>query len=314
MHQTMPGCTSPTAVLQTLLAFEKLHWTKIFTWIWAKGSNITLFPAGSPTSLCPPRVAPDDTLLTMTPTHASRQRCPPPSAGINQFNHAISSESECLRRKSARKYTRMHTSMSHGEDEMALTGLLGHGWEASSGGCFPFWADLIRTSHLVFWAHTEDQAGWEHVTHTNRALTSSHLGMCKRLKHLFTKKAEKLTGSASAIAKSWLDTGEANKANKPSVCSKAVIRWSCAAKLLKRFCPLACPFRWLKYEIALSMISNCSPYQSRPIWVYRSGYADLGEKCQQNLLDKLYKADKLWCRPRLTPKTFNRNFPNTRCW
>lgn len=24
------------------------------------------------------------------------------------------------------------------------------------GECFPFWADQIRTNHLVFWAHTED--------------------------------------------------------------------------------------------------------------------------------------------------------------
>lgn len=52
------------------------------------------------------------------------------------------------------------------------------------GGCFPFWADRIRTNHLVFWAHTEDLIFWEaHHTykHTLTQSRSDEQGMCKSL-------------------------------------------------------------------------------------------------------------------------------------
>lgn len=102
--------------------------------------------------------------------------CPAPTE-INQFNNTVSSESECTR-----KNTRTHTLMSRGEDGMsfwmALTGPLGHGWEASSGG------DVSR-SGLIGLEQTILCSGltwrtWfseKHITHTSthshhRALTS----------------------------------------------------------------------------------------------------------------------------------------------
>lgn len=59
------------------------------------------------------------------------------------------------------------------------------------GGCFPFWADRIRTNHLVFWAHTEDLIFWEaHHTyrHTLTQSRSDEQGMCKSLVYKKIKK------------------------------------------------------------------------------------------------------------------------------